>query len=468
MIAPLLAGDVVDGARGTLLGGDPALRFSGVSIDTRTLEPGFLFFAIRGPNHDAHAFLANALEQGATGLIVEDAAALPRDLAPEVAAILVADTTQALGAVAAAHRAAFDGPVIAITGSNGKTTAKEMCASILGRSGPCLATRGNLNNEYGLPLTLLRRHEADRTAVVELGMNHRGEIAGLAAIARADIGVVTNVGTAHIEHLGSREEIAREKVDLLAALDPAGTAVVFGDDPLLRAEVARVRARLVTFGLDPARDIRAEKIERCTPGRFAFEWVSADERRRMEVAGLHDGTVPNALAAAAASRAAGASLDDITAGLAAYRPAPGRMNLVALGNQVWLIDDTYNANPQSMNAALHGLAELRGDGRAFAALGDMGELGDTTVEAHRDAGRLAGELRLDGVVALGDNAGSVLQGARATGLPDASAIEAGDHEEVIERLAIRLQPGDRVLVKGSRAMQMERVVEGLVERMGVD
>ncbi|MBW2445699.1 MAG: hypothetical protein JRG83_07210 [Deltaproteobacteria bacterium] len=167
MIAPLLAGDVVDGARGTLLGGDPALRFSGVSIDTRTLEPGFLFFAIRGPNHDAHAFLANALEQGATGLVVEDAAALPRDLAPEVAAILVADTTQALGAVAAAHRAAFDGPVIAITGSNGKTTAKEMCASILGRSGPCLATRGNLNNEYGLPLTLLRRHEADRTAVVD-------------------------------------------------------------------------------------------------------------------------------------------------------------------------------------------------------------------------------------------------------------------------------------------------------------
>ncbi|HKJ24682.1 MAG TPA: UDP-N-acetylmuramoyl-tripeptide--D-alanyl-D-alanine ligase [Myxococcota bacterium] len=466
MIAPLLAGEVAAASRGTLLAGSPTLRFAGVSIDTRTIEPGFLFFAIRGPNHDAHGFLDEALASGAAGLVVEDASALPAERPAGAVVVRVADTTAALADVAAAHRSGFRGPVVAITGSNGKTTTKEMCAAILGRSGPCLATRGNLNNEYGLPLTLLRRREADRTAVVELGMNHRGEIARLAAIARADVGVVTNVGTAHIEHLGSREEIAREKADLLAAIVPEGTAILHGDDPLLRAEASRVRARLVTFGLDSACDVRAEKIERCAPGRFAFEWVTGAERRRVEVEGLHEGTVPNALAAAAGARAAGASSDDVVEGLAAYRPAPGRMNLVPLADGVWLVDDTYNANPQSMEAALRGLAELSAGGRAFAALGDMGELGDTADAAHREAGRLAGALGLAGLGALGERAEQVLAGARDAGLAPDAAFAARDADELVERLAAALRRGDCVLVKGSRAMRMERVVRGLLERRG--
>lgn len=465
-IAPLLAGDVAAASGGTLLAGDAGQRFAGVSIDTRTLRPGFLFFAIRGPRHDAHEFLAQAIAGGAGGLVVEDEASLPADRPPGIATIRVLDTTRALGAVAAAHRGRFEGPLVAITGSNGKTTTKEMCAAILARSGACLSTRGNLNNEFGVPLTLLRRRTADRTAVVELGMNHRGEIAALTALARPDIGVVTNVGTAHIEHLGSREEIAHEKADLLAAIPPEGTALLHGDDPLLRAEASRVRARLASFGLDPACDFRAEKIERPVPGRFAFELVAPDDRRRIDVAGLHAGTVPNALAAAAAARAAGASPEDVAAGLAAYRPPAGRMNLVVLARDAWLIDDTYNANPQSMAAALHGLADLAETGRAFAVLGDMGELGSNSDEAHREAGRLAARLGLAGLAVLGDHVGSTLEGARQAGLAAERLFEARDHDELVEHLAARVRAGDRILVKGSRAMRMERVVEALVERMG--
>ena len=465
-IAPLLAGEVAAASGGLLLAGDPELRFAGVSIDTRTLEPGFLFFAIRGPHHDAHHFLADALEGGAVGLVVEDEAALQSDGPPGIAVIRVEDTTRALGAVAAAHRGGFGGPLIAITGSSGKTTTKEMCAAILSRSGPCLATRGNLNNEYGVPLTLLRRRTAHRVAVVELGMNHRGEIAALAAIARPDCGVVTNVGTAHIEHLGSREEIAREKDDLLAAIPPEGTALLHGDDPLLRAEASRVRARRVTFGLEPACDVRADKIERPAPGRFAFDLVAPDGRQRVEVAGLHAGTVPNALAAAGAARAAGASLEDVAAGLDTYRPAAGRMTLVVLACDAWLIYDSYNANPQPMAVALQGLADLAGPGRAFAVLGDMGELGATADEAHREAGRLAARLGLAGLAVLGAHGGRILEGARQAGLATDRLFEARDHEELVEHVATRLRAGDRILVKGSRAMRMERVVEGLVERKG--
>ncbi|NNL65457.1 MAG: UDP-N-acetylmuramoyl-tripeptide--D-alanyl-D-alanine ligase [Myxococcales bacterium] len=468
MIARLTADDVVTATGGRLLRGSGETVFTGVSIDTRTIEPGFLFFAIRGPNHDAHAFLADAAAKGAAGLVIEDADALPADVAADVA-VLVPDTTRALGRLAAAQRARFDGPVVAITGSNGKTTTKEMCAAILDRTGPCLRTRGNLNNEYGLPLTLLARRAEDRVAVVELGMNHRGEIAALAAIAKPDIGVVTNVGTAHIEHLGSREEIAREKTDLLAALPPGGTAILFGDDPLLRAEGARSPARIVTFGLGEDCDVRAERIERPEPGRFRFEIASAAGRLPVQVAGLHAGTVPNALAAATAARAAGASDDDVVAGLAAYEPAPGRMSLRALRDDVWLIDDSYNANPQSMAAALQGLADVRGTGRLLAILGEMGELGDAAGDAHAEAGRLAGTLGVDRLFAVGGHAGALLEGAREAGLAaDRSfcAPDAEDLDALIDRVLSVLRPGDRVLVKGSRAMRMERIAQALASKLG--
>ena len=232
MSAQLRAADVAEWTGGVLRQGSPATELGGVSIDTRTLAAGELFVAIAGPNHDAHSFLAKAAAAGAGGLLILRGRPLPAEVKPELPVIEVADTTRALGALAAGHRARFEGPVVAITGSNGKTTTKEMCAAILGWAAPCLKTQGNLNNEFGVPLTLLRRRESDRSIVVEIGMNHRGEIAPLAAIARPSVGVVTNVGSAHIEHLGSREAIALEKGDLLAALPAGGTAVIPARGPL--------------------------------------------------------------------------------------------------------------------------------------------------------------------------------------------------------------------------------------------
>jgi len=443
---------------GTLAAGPADTRCTGVSIDTRSVAAGDLFVAIRGARHDAHAYLERALAGGAAGLVVEKGRPWP----PGAAAVLVVDdTTRALGALAAGHRAGFHGPLVAITGSNGKTTTKEMCAAILAEGGPCLRNRGNLNNQYGLPLTLLEREGRHRSIVVEIGMNHRGEVAALAAIARPTVGVLTNVGTAHIEFLGSREEIAREKGDLLAALPADGTAVVNADDPRACAQAQRTGARVLRFGAAAAADVRAEKVADLGASGFAFALRTPWGDAAVRVAGLGETSVPNALAAAAAALAAGARLDQVAGGLARYAPAGGRMQARRLPGGARLIDDSYNANPQSMEAALRSLARLRGDGRALAVLGDMGELGAEAVPAHREAGALAARLGVDLLVALGEHAGEVGEGARAAGLDAARIHAGGSHEEAARLLRALLEPGDWVLVKGSRSMRMERVIEAL-------
>lgn len=447
------------GAR--LLRGDPRRRFHAVSIDTRQMRPESLFVAIRGPRHDAHRFLSEALAAGATGLVVERADALPPD-APEALPVLrVDDGTRALGDLAAGHRAGFEGPVVAITGSNGKTTTKEMCACILDGVAPCLRNRGNLNNAYGLPLTLLERDPEHRAAVLEIGMNHRGEIAPLAAIARPDVGVLTNVGTAHIEFLGSRQEIAREKGDLLAALSAEGVAIVHGDDPLALAQAERTRARVLRFGLGPACDLRAERVSSLGERGHAFDLVAPQGRVAVHVAGLGEADVLNALAAAGAALAAGASLDQVSEGLARYVPVGSRMQRVALPRNVILIDDTYNANPQSVEVALRSLARLRGRSRAIAVLGDMGELGERAAEAHRAAGALAAELGIDFLFALGEFAEEVVAGARDAGMDPACVYVGTDHQATGKAVSRVLQGDAWVLVKGSRSMRMERVVEAV-------
>ena len=458
MTIPFTAADVVAWTGGKQVRGAANAVFTSVSIDTRSIGPGALFVAIRGPRHDAHAFLGDALAAGAGGLLVAADAALPDGAAPAIAAD---DTTRALGALAAGHREGFAGPVVAITGSNGKTTTKEMCAAILGTLGPCLATKGNLNNEYGLPLTLLERDAAHRHVVVELGMNHRGEIARLAAIAKPTVGVVTNVGTAHIEYLGSRDEIAREKGDLIAALGRDGVAVLNADDARARAQGDRTRARQLLFGLADDADVRADRVTSLGERGYAFVLVASGERQAVHVAGLGESTVANALAAAAAAIAAGCSLADAATGLAAYRPPSGRMEPVALPRNIIVINDTYNANPQSMEVALRSLASLRGTSRGVAVLGDMGELGEKADEAHRAAGRLVAELGLDLLFALGPRAELTARGALEAGMAAERVHVGGDHDELGESLRRVLRGNDWVLVKGSRSMRMERVVEAL-------
>lgn len=465
MTIPFSAADAVRWSGGELRQGDPEARFEGVSIDTRTLRPGQLFAAIRGPRHDAHAFAGQAAAAGAAGLLVAKDAELPGAVG-SIPVVAVADTTLALGAVAAGHRASFEGPLVAITGSNGKTTTKEMCAAIFATVAPCLRTRGNLNNEFGLPLTLLEREAAHRSVVVELGMNHRGEIARLAAIARPTIGVLINVGTAHIEFLGSRDEIAREKGDLLAALPAEGVAVVNADDPRALGQAERTRARVLRFGLVPEAEVRAERITSLGERGFAFDLVVPGARQAVHVAGLGEATVANALAAAAAAVAAGCSAADAACGLAAYEPIGGRMERVALPRNIIVIDDTYNANPQSVELALRSLARLRGSSRGVAVLGDMGELGEASEQAHRAAGRLVAELGLDFLFALGPRAGETAGGALEAGMDPSRVHVESDHEALGASLRRMLRGNDWVLVKGSRSMRMERVVRALARGEG--
>jgi len=450
---------------GTLVAGDAATALSGVSIDSRTVKRGELFFAIVGPSHDGHKFLENALDRGATALIVERGRALPDALAVPV--IAVEDTTRALGSIAAGHRAEFDGPVVAITGSNGKTTTKEMCAAILSVSAPCHRTPGNLNNQYGLPLTLLGRSEADRSLVVELGMNHRGEIAQLLEIAKPTVGVITNVGTAHIEFLGSREEIAREKGDLVEQLPAEGTAVLNADDPLVLAQRDRTSARVISFGTAIDADVHGGDIEWIDDRGYRFELETPAGRDTVEVQGLGPTTVINALAAAAAALAAGASVTDITKGLSNYQGIKGRLERRELAGGITLVDDTYNANPQSMEASLRLLAELKGTHRAVAILGDMGELGITAKPAHQGLGQLAATLGIDLLIALGTRAQTVTAAAVESGMDPAHAVVASDHGDAGERACDFLREHDAVLVKGSRSMRMERVVEAIASEKGI-
>jgi len=465
MTVAFCVGDAVRWTQGTLVGGDETAALSGVSIDSRTIERGELFHAIAGPSHDGHDFIENALDRGAAALIVERGRALPDTLAVPV--IAVEDTTRALGALAAGHRSEFHGPVVAITGSNGKTTTKEMCAAILAVSAPCHRTPGNLNNQYGLPLTLLGRSEADRALVVELGMNHSGEIAQLVEIAKPTVGVITNVGTAHIEFLGSREEIAREKGDLVALLPADGTAVLNADDPLVLEQRNRTSARVISFGTAIDADVRGGDIEWIDDRGYRLELETPEGTGTIEVQGLGPTTVINALAAAAAALAAGASVADITKGLANYQGIKGRLERRELSGGIALVDDTYNANPQSMEAALRLLAELKGAHRAVAIVGDMGELGNTAEAAHREVGRLSASLGIDFLIALGARAQTIATGALDSGLDPAHVFVARDHADASERACEILQERDTVLVKGSRSMRMERVVEAIASEKGI-
>jgi UDP-N-acetylmuramoyl-tripeptide--D-alanyl-D-alanine ligase len=444
--------------------GDTA--FSSASIDSRATPAGALFVAIPGPRHDGHDHLPGTLESGAAGWVVERGRALPAH--PDGFPVLtVDDTTRALGDIAAGHRARFQGPVIAITGSNGKTTTKEILAAALGGAGRVLKTEGNLNNHYGLPLTLLRREGDEDFLVVELGTNHPGEIARLAEIACPTIGVLTNVGTAHIEFLGSREGIGSEKGALVAALGAEHTAILNADDPHVMAQAGRTQGRVLTFGVESPADLRAEAV-RWEHGAFRFTLCTPQGEQPVRIVGLGDTTIPNGLAAAGAALAAGASLAQVAEGLAAYRPIAGRLAPRALEDDVLVIDDTYNANPQSMEASLRMLATSAAcaSGRRIAVLGDMGELGSETEKAHRETGALVATLGLDRLLAVGACAAEVAAGAREAGLAEAAISSHIDTEEASQRLARELSPGDRILVKGSRSMRMERIVEHVAASRG--
>lgn len=442
--------EVAAATGGRLEGEDAA--FTGVSIDTRTLEPGMLFVALAGERFDGHDFLDAARARGAAGALVA------RPGGPQLPQVVVRDTQPALAALAAAWRARSDALVLGVGGSNGKTTTKELLAAILAGAGPTLATRGNLNNHIGVPLTLLRLEPSHRFAVIEMGANHPGEIAALAALARPAIALVTNAGDEHLEGFGDLAGVAHAEGEMFAALDAAGTAVVNADDPfceLWRTMVPR-GARILGFGIDAAADVRAQAIAgRIEAGGFVTQFVlslaGAQARVRLPLAGRHN--VMNALGAAAAAHAAGVPLEAIVAGLERMRPVAGRLQLKAGLRGAWLIDDSYNANPSSVRAGIDVLCALPGE--HWLVLGEMAELGAETAASHAGVGDYARRAGVSRLFAMGAAARHAVDafGARASWYEDAARL--GD------AVAESLEPGVTALVKGSRVNRLERVVERL-------
>ncbi len=460
-MAALSVEDVVRGTQGALVAGDLGVPVTGVSIDSRSLGIGAAFFAIRGPHRDGHAFLRDAAARGAACLIVHN---LPDDLPPSVPTVLVDDTTRALGRLAAYHRARFAIPVAAVTGSNGKTTTKEMMAAVLEALGPVLKPEGSFNNQWGLPLTLLRLGPEHRALALELGANTPGEIAALAAISRPTVGVVTVVSSAHTEFFGSLDGVAAEKSALVRAIPADGAVVLNADDPRVLAMHAQSRARVLYFGTRPGADVfTAGPVEEDGEGlRFTLAAGTARRPVRLRFAGRHN--VTNALAAAGVGLALGLSLEQIGRGLETARPAKGRCVWRRAG-RLRILDDTYNANPTSVSAALQTLAAAEAR-RRVVVLGDMLELGEISLTAHREMGRAVAGSGAAEFVGMGRWAQVAVEAARQAGLTESHHVTT--FEDTVALLLKRLAPGDAVLVKGSRGMRMERVVDALVARFGGD
>ncbi len=422
----------------------------GFSTDSRGLKPGDLFIPLRGENFDGHDFFLQAVQHGAAACLSEEVVAgLP------IPVIRVPDTLKALGDLAAAVRLSLAGPLVGITGSSGKTTTKEMLSGILSLTGEGLKTEGNFNNLIGLPHTLFRLTPAHRWAVLEMGMSARGEIARLAEIARPQMGIITNVGPAHLETLHGLDGVARAKGELFAALPAGGTAIINADDERVAAIPVANGVRRLLFGTTDEAGVRAENIVAEGDGVcFRLLLPSGAWTVRLAIAGRHN--VHNALASAAAAHALGVAPELIVRGLESFRPYRGRMETVRLSDGAVLLEDTYNANPLSMKAALTALDEMGGTGRRIAVLGDMLELGVESPLLHREVGTAAAS-RVDFLLLLGDLAADIASGACEAGMKADRVRRVTSHQAALAHLRDLMLPGDRVLVKGSRGMRMEKI-----------
>jgi UDP-N-acetylmuramoyl-tripeptide--D-alanyl-D-alanine ligase len=440
-------------AHGRLSGEDRT--FNEIAIDTRKLAAGDLFAALRGTSADGHDFVRAAAAAGAAGAVVSRSIQLPF---PQV---VVSDVELALADAARAARAQFKGPVIGVAGSNGKTTVKEMIAAILSRRGPCLSTRGNLNNHLGVPMTLLRLDDSHRSAVIEMGANRRGDVEQLVQLARPGIGLITNAGAEHLEGFGSLEGAARAEGEMVSGLPASGTAIINADDAYASLWRAGTAARVLSFGLRHEADfhaagLRFEVEAQDFATRFRLHSPLGEVDVTLALAGRHN--VRNALAAAAAATSAGATLADVAAAFGSMRAVKGRLQLRRTRAGAWLIDDSYNANPSSARAGLEVLSEL--PGRHWLVLGDMAELGEFADSSHRELGELARALGVERLYAFGALA------ALAADSFGAGAACYRDAAELTRALDAAITPDVRLLIKGSRINRLERVVEALATAAG--
>ena len=496
MCATFTTAEILAATGGTLVQDGAWNSCCGVSTDSRTCQAGELFIPLSGERHDGHEFIPGALRRGARGVLVEESWCLgkgargrgphlqsPPDPHPqplkgnsrgtagrahlglprEVTVISVLDGLAALGDLARAWRDRFQVPVVAITGSCGKTTTKEMIGAVLSRSYRVLKNRLNLNNLIGMPLTLLGLEGSHEAAVVEMGMNAFGEIRRLTQIAAPTLGVLTNVHAAHTEGVGDVSGVARAKGELAAALDHGARLVYNADDPWLASLAGNFPGPALGFGLAPGAGLRATG-RRTLEGLGQMANLHFQGRSwplKLSVPGLH--MLYNALAATAVGLSLGLTPKETAAALAEFQPIHRRSQVVTLTSGVHLLNDCYNANPGSMAMALKTLNELRGRGRAAAALADMLELGDAAAAEHRELGRVAARSGLDLLVVCGNFRGEVAAGAKEAGLAPPRLVEVSSRAEGAKVLKEFLQPGDWLLVKGSRSMHMEGLIAALEE-----
>ena len=461
--------DVLKATSGTLISGAQENTFYGISTDSRQVFKRNLFIALKGEKFDGHDFIRKAIEQGAAGVLVHGEAQINQGLVDEsVAVIKVADTLLALGDLAYEWRKRFSIPVIGLTGSSGKTTTKEMMAAIIGRKKNILKTEGNLNNLIGLPQTILRLTRKHELVILEMGTNSRGEIKRLTQIAAPDIGLITNVGPAHLAGFGSMDVVRDEKSDLFLNMPSSGIAIINLDDEAVTTAAERWNGRKITFSMSTNADVVVKDIEKngVKGVRFNLAVGASTQKVEMKIAGLHH--VYNAMAAAAAAVAVGIDIKTIAEGLAAFRPFSGRMEIIRLPNGAFLLDDSYNANPSSVREALLTLKDLKGHHNGYVFLGDMLELGEKAEEMHRKIGMLIATIGVNALFLKGDFSKVTTTGSMEGGLSPQNIFFLSDKEKGIVYLKKHLKKGDWILVKGSRRMKMEEIVARICDNFGND
>ena len=456
----LSASEVARLTGGELLSGVGDTEIGGVSIDSRTVSPGELFIAIRGPHHDGHRFVASALERGASGVVVSEPLA-PGDIS-DVFCVRVADTSKALQELAHGVRRSSGARIVAITGSMGKTTTKDAAATAIGATHSVLKSEGNFNNLFGLPLSLLKLQGED-VAVLEMGMSEPGEIARLTEIAEPDVGVLTNVGAVHLEFFPSTAAIAQAKGELLVGLAEDAVAVVNADDPLVLEQARRFAGTKLSFAIEASADLEAHEIRTTAAG---LRFLAQEGERVVEVAsplhGRHN--IYNLLAGLAAARALDVPLDRAAAALHTLAPARHRGERLSLPAGVLVIDETYNSSPRALAYAIAALAE-EGGGRHVAVVGDMLELGPRAEAFHREIGRDVAARRLGLVVGVGRLGRVIVDAAREAGMADANLLAYADAAAAGRELAAHLRENDVVLFKASRGIGLEKAIESVQKKM---
>ncbi len=460
----ITAKEMLSPIHGVLVSGRGETVFSGISTDSRTTLPGEVFCALVGDNFDGHDFVQKAVDKGASGVIIQNNHRTALAGIPHAAVITVDDTLAALGDLARWWRHQYNVRVVAITGSAGKTSTKEMTAEILKLDGPTLVSQGNFNNLIGLPLTLLRLGKEHKNAVLEMGMNRPGEIDRLTWIADPDVGVITNVGMAHTEGVGDIQGVADAKTEMIGRISPRSQVVLNGDNTVLMKTAAKFHREYVTFGFDQKNKIHCSELQNLGKDGTRFHLHCGDGSHVVDLVVPGMQHVANALAAAAACACLDIELHHIVEGLRRFGGMKGRFSLLSISGNITVVDDTYNANPLSLKAALESVAAMvEQSGRMIVGLGEMMELGSGSSRAHRQAGQMVAMADAAYFVAIGEHAGEMLAGAMEKGMSTDNAVIATSVHEMAESIQAHMKPGDLILLKGSRRIHLEKVLDALRE-----